>query len=500
MAMHDRQPPERVGRVNAWVLTELARLNQDILARRRLPGELGAELARSVLADLPAPESLPVRQAQQMVVLLGLAGASLGRHYQELDSAHRATPERAFDPYPVGREAVPFLVYFGRLADRTGTGHCHRDSYVSLTRWNVPTTEVWWAGERIAVLEGVFGDGLVRTYTGTADERRFFELIKVSEAIELAINTALMPLSDATLDARDPRALDRVGLAAVLLEELRRLNAHFAALPAGYGLGADYFMDVFRQYAVHWRVDDIPPSGAVDPEAIARDLLLGVRAPAYVAHVRQLFPAFLNAERDLLTRLIGRPSVPDTILRSFGLDRSTLAGMPPARLRETVGRHPVVAALYLLLTGHARMSGVHLKIVKKYLFAPQRRREAAGLGDPGVVSNRLGTTGMDERYLEELTRARQRHALGCLRVLGGSELATLAGLGQVRAASAGLASLVRFTGPGAEPNQPVEWLAHPGQSREGRDRRAGGSRTESGIITTTGAGDDGGIYPGKSYS
>ncbi len=69
---------EPVDRVNAWTLTELPRLNQDILARRRPAGDLGAELARSVLADLPRPESLTVPQARQMVVLLGLAGASLG--------------------------------------------------------------------------------------------------------------------------------------------------------------------------------------------------------------------------------------------------------------------------------------------------------------------------------------------------------------------------------------------------------------------------------------
>ncbi|HEY5989831.1 MAG TPA: hypothetical protein VIV12_26125 [Streptosporangiaceae bacterium] len=224
---------ERVDRINAWVLTELANLNQDILARRRPPGDLAAELARSVLADLPPPESLPVPQAQQMVVLMGLAGASLSRHYQEADLGHRATPERAFDRCPVGGEAVPFRAYFGRLAERTGTGHCHRDSYASLTRWNVPTTEVWWAGERIAVLAGVFGDGLVRTYTGTADERRFFELIKMSEAIEVAINAALMPISDTTLDVRDPEALDRVGLAVVLLADLRRLNDRCA--PPGRG-------------------------------------------------------------------------------------------------------------------------------------------------------------------------------------------------------------------------------------------------------------------------
>jgi len=465
-----RGVPEPVDRVNAWTLTELPRLNQDILARRRPAGDLGAELARSVLADLPRPESLTVRQAQQLVVLLGLAGASLGRHYQELSRDHRATPERAFDPYPVGKEAVPFRAYFGRLAERTGTGHCHRDSYAALTRWNVPTIEVWWAGERLAVLAGLFDDGRVRTYTGTADERRFFELIKVSESIEQAANTALMPLSDNALDVRGEEALDRIRLAVLLLAELRRVNARFAALPPGEGLRAEYFMDVFRQYAVHWTLGDIPPSGALDPEAIARDCLLGVQTPEYQAHTERIFPALLAAEREQLSRLMRRPSLPRIALRSLGIDAAALAAASPAQLRETVVRHPVLAALYLLLVAHARMSGVHLKIAQKYLFAPQRQREVAGLGDPHVVSNRYGTTGMDERYLQELTRTRQHHVLACLRILGGSELDALAGLDPARAAPADLGSLVRFSGPGAGQ---VTWLASAGEPAEARNARAG---------------------------
>lgn len=492
MPNDDGTPSECVDRVNAWVLTELTSLNRDILARRRPPVDLGAELARSVLANLMPPECLPVRQAQQMVVLLGFAGASLSRHYQELDSNHRVAPERAFDSYPVGEAAVPFLVYFRRLAERTGTGHCHRDSYASLTRWNVPTAEVWWAGTRIAVLAGMFGDGLVRTYTGTADERRFFELIKASEAIEAAVNAALMPLSDTTLDARDPEALDRLRLAAVLLGELRRLNDNFSALPPEQSLGADYFMDVFRQYAVHWTLGDIPPSGALDPEAIARDCLLGIRAPDYETHTGRIFPALLDTERELLTRLMQRPPLPDTVLRSLGLDPFTLAGMSAEQLRKTVGRYPVLAALYLLLAAHARMSGVHLKIARKYLFIPQRRREAAGLGDPGVVSNRLGTTGMDERFLEELTRARRQHVLACLRTLPGSDLASLAGLDHVRAAPTDLGRLVRFTGPGTGQDRPVEWLGRPGNDL-GRGGRIGAGTTAAGTVTTARAGDDGRI-------
>src|SRR5947199_7154096 len=108
---------------------------------------------------------------------------------------------------------TPFLAYYARLADRTGTGHCARDSYACLTRWNVPTTEAWWAGERLAVLDGVFDDGLVRTYTGVADESRFFELIKLSETIERAANGLLLPLSDQVIDLHSAEAVLRVGRA-----------------------------------------------------------------------------------------------------------------------------------------------------------------------------------------------------------------------------------------------------------------------------------------------
>ncbi len=489
---------QRIDRANSWVLTELPGLNGDILARRRPPADLGAELTHSVLAGLPPPQSLTPRQAKQLVVLLGLAGASVSRHYQELDTGHRAAPERAFGPCLVGAGAVPFLAYFEGLAERTRTGHCHRDSYAALTRWNVPTTEVWWAGERIAVLAGVFRDQLVRTYTGTADERRFFELIKVSEAIERAINETLMPVSDTTLDVRHPEALDRVRLAAVLLGELRKLNSHFTGLPPHEGLQAHYFMDIFRQYAAHWTLDDLPPSGAADPEAIARDYLLGVRTPSYDAHTKRIFPALLDVERDLLTRLMERPSVPDTALRSLGLDELALAESSPAQLRETVGRHPVLAALYLLLVGHARMSGVHLKIAKKYLFVPQRRREAAGFGDPTVVSNRMGTTGMDEQYLEDLTRARQRHALASLHVLGGDELDSLAGLAALRASSPGPGGLTRFTGHGAG-GRLGDWLPRPGPSPGRHYTRSGAGHAGLRSVLPE-ACDDARIHAGRPCS
>jgi hypothetical protein len=63
-----------------------------------------------------------------------------------------------------------------------------------------------------------------------------------------------------------------------------------------------------------------------------------------------------------------------------------------------------------VLKAHARVSGTHLRLSKKYLFEPQRIRDAQGTGDTGVVSNRRGTTGMDEGDLTRLTVDR-RHPL-----------------------------------------------------------------------------------------
>jgi hypothetical protein len=423
-------------------------LNRDILAGTRPPGDFARELTGEVLLGLPAPEVFSAPQARQLVVLLGLAGASVGRHYQEEDAAHRATPAQAFAHLVVGAAGTPFRDYFAQLADRTDTGHCHRDTFASLVRWNLPTSEVHWEGARIAVLPSVFDDGQIRTYTGTPDEMRFFELLKLSETLELAVNATLLPLSDGTVDLLGENALRRVALAVALMTALRRLSTIFAALPPEDGLRPDYFLDVFRQYAVPWEAGDIPPSGALDPEWIQRDLLLGLPFGGHRTHIRHLLPALLDTERAAVLRLMSRASLPELALRALGLDPAMLAELPPAGRRQLAARHPILVALYLLLNAHARMSGVHLRLSKKFLFDPQRQREDAGLGDPGVVSNRQGTTGMDERYLDSLTKARHRHVLAFLHAVPGEELDLLAvvGVPQVQA-PADLRDLVRFAQP-----------------------------------------------------
>ncbi len=403
-----------------WLDDELPRLNRAILSGDAPPGTL-ADQARDVLPHLPVVDRLTTEQARRFVVRLGFVGASVARHYQEWNPGGKATPERAFDG--LSADGRPFRDYFAALADRTGLGHYSRDSYASLVRWNVGTVEVRRRDELMSVLPGVFDDGRIRSYTGTPGEERFFLLIKQSEAIELAVNDVLDPLGRAGNGLLTEAAIERVRIATDLIDAMRRLFLAFASLPPEQTMPADHFLDVFRQFAVHWTRDDIPPSGALDPEALKRDFLLGVGLPGYDRHVRRLFPALLRHERAALEELMTQPTLPERLLAGLGRDAAELradAAGGGAELRRLIGQHPALIDWYRLLNAHARAAGAHLMLSKKFLFKPQRRRDEAGQGDQPLVSNRRGTTGMNELFLERLTRARQEHVLAPLRgVLSG---------------------------------------------------------------------------------
>jgi hypothetical protein len=399
--------------VGHWVDDELPRLNRAILDGAVPPGLLARRVREVLLPELPTVDRLTEGQAQRLVVRLGFVGASVARHFQEWNPGGKASPERAFDGLDV--EQLPFLDYFAELADHTGKGHCGRDTYASLVRWNVGTLEVHRGTELMATLPGVFDDGRIRSYTGTPGEERFFLLVKQSEAVELAVNELLEPLSreDAGLVSAD--AVERVRMATELIDALRHLMRDFAALPPEQSMPAEHFMDVFRQFAVHWTRDDIPPSGALDPEALKRDFLLGIGLAGYDQQVRRLFPALLDGERRTLDELMNRPTLPQRLLAGLGLDPTELVVTGEAELRRLVGHHPALVDWYRLLTAHARASGAHLMLSKKFLFKPQRQRDLVGLGDRPLVSNRAGTTGMNETFLERMARARREHPLAPLR-------------------------------------------------------------------------------------
>ena len=437
--------------LNRWTLTELPRLNRAILAGAQSPEALVRRLASTALNGLPPPESTSPAEAHRLVVLLGLVGASVARHYQEQDLTRKAAPDLAFTPLRVGPDGIPFLDYFRRLATATGTGHPDRDSYASLVRWNAPAIEVRVAGTIVADLPGAFADGTIRTYTNDPGEVAFFVLLKKSEALELAANDLLQPISDGTIDILSPDATDRVRLATLALRALRHLNLDFASAPvSGGGLRSEHFMDVFRQFAVHWTPGDLPPSGAQDPEFLRRDLLLGLDFAGYDRQVARIMPTLLDSDRALLTRLLRTPTLPTVLLRSLHLDQQGMTALSTSQLRGLALDRPELGAWYLLLAANAKFAATHLMLTEKFLFRPQSERDATGVGDRLLVSNREGTTGLAHPILEQLTHARQHHALATLARLPASELARLCGLPPTPPiTSEYVAGMVRFsTQPG----------------------------------------------------
>jgi hypothetical protein len=121
-----------------------------------------------------------------------------------------------------------------------------------------------------------------------------------------------------------------------------------------------------------------------------------------------------------------------------------------------VRRHPVLAAWSQLLDAHAKASGVHLMLAKKFLFRPGQMRANAGIPDTGVVPRDRGTTGMDESFLERLARLRHNHLLAPLNQIPRLELLGLAGVEPPTVVgSADLDDIVHFAGRPLGPAQPA---------------------------------------------
>src|SRR5690349_1968685 len=107
-----------VDRLETWLRTELPRLNRAVLFDSAPPSLVADRLAEEVLPGLPAPENLTRLQAQRLIIGLGLAGASIARHFQEGHPERKADPERSFDDLWVG--SLPFTTYVAALAEQTG--------------------------------------------------------------------------------------------------------------------------------------------------------------------------------------------------------------------------------------------------------------------------------------------------------------------------------------------------------------------------------------------
>ncbi|WNG50955.1 hypothetical protein F0U60_47620 [Archangium minus] len=417
-------------RVETWTLQQLPELNHAILARRAQPELLVEELNRTPLAESPLASELTPLQAQQWMVYLGLFGSSVGRHFQEREPALKDTPQEPLHRLRATRERIPFLDHVARVAERTGAGHPPRDAYASLVRWNVPTVEVHWRGQNLGTLPGAFGTQAIRTYTGVPSDSFFLEQLKKAEALEAVANETLLPLLHRAVPLTGPEARERLSVCVLLLDAVHQLNLQFTSRgeEGQPRLEAPYFMDILRQFAVHWVPGDIPPSGALDPEFLMRDFFLGTAGHGYEAHVRRLFPAMLEEDRRKLETAMCMPSLPAVLSETLGFPLERLPELPASELLVLVRAHPWLVPCYRVLRASARVSSSHLMLTKRFLFNPMRARARDGLPDGPIVSNWAGTTGLVEQRLEQLHRKRAEHALQAMGQLSQATLLEAAGL------------------------------------------------------------------------
>lgn len=415
--MDTRHADMRCAEVDRWTLDKLPLWNESLLSGASTIPEFVTELVSGPLSLLPDPRSMSRQCAQQMIVDVGVIGASVGRHRQERDRALLNSPERAFDGVRVGHAGTPFLDYFNELAEASGTGHPARDALVSLVRWNVPGVTVRWQGETLESVPSVFYDGRIRAYMGKPAEGFLFTLLKKSEAVELAANRMLEPLATGEIRMTSGEACERMRNATGLLYVLHQMNLDFVVHSDGVGFVPDFFIDVLRQFAIHWRPDDIPPSGAEDVEFLKRDFLLGMNFPHYDRHVERIFPALLEEDRESLRATADLPSLPDQLFAELGIAAGDLAAMSVSDMTAVAQRDPAVSLLYFLLQVNAQVAASHLMLTKKYLFKPTLQRDEADRVEAAIVSNYAGTTGMLENLLENLATARRDHLLQNFRQL-----------------------------------------------------------------------------------
>ena len=407
-----------------WSTHTLPRLNTEILAGHGSLKKLIFEM-NARLAQLPQAEDISPLTAQQLVVHLGIWGSSIGRHYQDLLPGLRHDPSNALTALK-GPAGLSFRTYFDQLADRTGTGHPSRDAYASLILWNVGSMRAVWKGQVLADIPGVFDDGHIRTYTDDVGEQQILHLFKACETLERASNNVLEPLWAQSGPPAPAETEERLIIASHMLAGARRQVVDFPHGDDRGSLTPDQFVDVFRQFAIHWDPDDIPPSGPQDVEFLTRDLMNGMGTPAYQHHIRKIFPGLLLPECVRLAALMERPhSLPHTLLETAGLTTEQLAAMTPRELGSTAQDHPALAACYFYLRASARLSAAHLAMAKKYLFKVTRKRNEQGLVDNAPVSNDLGITGLAEMVMERLHDARKRHPLHAFGHLPAAELSAL---------------------------------------------------------------------------
>jgi len=424
--------------MKTWVVGILPALNQAAYHGSLSYEALAALCNDELLPQAPPVEALTPAQAMQVLMLLGLCGSSIERHAQQ-QTLRRAltrvappapptpppvTPGQGLERLRVGRHQR-FIDYFQRVADVIG--HPYRDSFTTYIASNGPAIAILHpdTGEMIHGLPAGFSDGTLVTFTQEDAEVEFIRLLKECAGLQGAANLFLEQLQQSGISVAHRDAIRAALHATTLLCAIRAKIVEFMRRSS---FQADFFLDILRQYACQWSQDRAlrAPSGANDPTALHRDVMLfaelvpsSAHFPGYKAHVHQVCSVLMPPEVERITRARRTESLEEQIYTQLGLTKQAINALDERAVLGVLAQHPWLAAYALLYKAQKDVSHAHYGTVMHYLVKPKRARDAQA--DPReavtIVANTHGTTGMDPlQIMQHLNEARAHHFLASLSV------------------------------------------------------------------------------------
>lgn len=415
------RPFDVVG-LSDWMRERLHPANRRVLAGEMTGWELVDRVNAEAFSGLPSVDDVPHDERWALIATTTMIASCAERHVQQ--DQRRVDPDaplrygEGLARLQAGRE--PFLRWLDDLAERLQ--HPRRDSFTTFIELNGRCAEVCCprTGEPVYRIGSLFEDGRLNTFSGDPAEQAFINLLKPSVALQGAANEQLDPIhrGEVALDSGD--ALVRTLTAAAWMYAMRDLMNDFMRES---GMRADFFLDIFRQYAVRWSIGPggTPASASQDRCSLLRDVmifddLVPAREdfPGFHAHVRHYYPLILGPAAVRLEAAMGRPSLESRLREALGGDLGALAAAPEAEREALVRRSPWLAGYLELYRAQADNSRAHYASIMKYLYHPKRKRDE--LGDPRervvVVPNDRGSSGLAPMgALRWLNTARTQHPL-----------------------------------------------------------------------------------------
>jgi hypothetical protein len=409
-----------------WIFAEFYPMNTKVLQSELTHEEMADRVNRHVLMNLPAIHELGLREAWQLLTLLGILGTSVERHVQQ--SVRRQSPPLSVTPGSglallfVNQEQ-PFLEYFQALADTLH--HPHRDSFITYIEMNGPCVEVKHpaTGQPMYGLGNLFEDGAFLTFTGKPEEVEFITLLKQSVGLQGAANLLIEEAMTHSDGIRSQEAIQSLTTAATFMFAIRDLIADFIRRSP---FPTDFFLDEHRQYAVRWYANRKvkASSAANDDSSLLRDLLLFTELvphregfSGFRSHVRDIYQVLLPDAVERLEQAMSSESLEVRISQELQCDLAELLTWGEDQMAALIQDHPWFAACLVLYRSQHEVSKAHFSTIMKYLVWPKRKRDK--LGDlreqVTVVSNERGSTGMEPMgIMTWLDQARAHHPLAVL--------------------------------------------------------------------------------------